>query len=626
MMRQALIVSVHFLFALTVLGVFEPPVYAATIAAATCENKSGQTDVQTAINAATVGDTVTVPAGNCTWTTTVTITNKGVTLTGAGIGSTNITDQGASSAALIVAVNSVANFVDISGFTFIKSTNHSNGIVQISGTYYVQAFRFHHNRILFGSIGSRGMTVTEVYGLIDNNQFEVTAASGSIQQVTIYGDDNNHGGGHYPWRETLNLGSSEAVYIEQNTFTNVTTNHAESALDAAAGAKVVARYNTVNDVEVGGGHGTDSGNRRSQILAEVYRNTYTINGNSGNIRAQGFRGGTGFIFQNTYTENGTGIWYGPQLLLYRAGEVPPASAWGHCDGTNLALSSTNPANIGSRTGTVGGTVFFDDATNSLLGSGAGYSQYLDGAGTGGYPCRDQPGRGPTQALVPFYSWNETRSIDAPDVWGGDYNGLGAANYILADRDFYSYSTATGATQTTGVRVGTAATMATVTTCTQGVGFWVTDEGEWDNTNGATADGRLYRCGASNNWTLYYTPYTYPHPMQGADSPPAPDPLTDAGRIMSFSGSTFAIFTWPRSTDAAHKQYNVYRCLTSDACTVLVYSVTPAQAASRLTPDTQFYDTSLYAGDTYYYSVSDVNTSDYVGPASTPVSITVTGKQ
>ena len=58
---------------------------AATIAAASCSSLH----VQTAITSAAAGDTVVVPAGNCTWTSTVRITSKALTLRGAGVGATN---------------------------------------------------------------------------------------------------------------------------------------------------------------------------------------------------------------------------------------------------------------------------------------------------------------------------------------------------------------------------------------------------------------------------------------------------------------------------------------------------------------------------------------------------------
>jgi PKD repeat protein len=40
-----------------------------------------------------------------------------------------------------------------------------------------------------------------------------------------------------------------------------------------------------------------------------------------------------------------------------------------------------------------------------------------------------------------------------------------------------------------------------TTCTKGVAYWATD------------NKTLYKCTATNVWTEYYTPYTYPHPLR-----------------------------------------------------------------------------------------------------------------
>lgn len=57
-------------------------VHAATHAATTC----GSSDVASAISASSNGDTVTIPAGSCTWTSGVTISGKGLTITGAGSG------------------------------------------------------------------------------------------------------------------------------------------------------------------------------------------------------------------------------------------------------------------------------------------------------------------------------------------------------------------------------------------------------------------------------------------------------------------------------------------------------------------------------------------------------------
>jgi len=56
------------------------------------------------------------------------------------------------------------------------------------------------------------------------------------------------------------------------------------------------------------------------------------------------------------------------------------------------------------------------------------------------------------------------------------------------------------------------------TCATNAAYWATDEGNWDTTS-SSPSGRLYRCTATNTWALYYTPYTYPHPLQGPIGPP-----------------------------------------------------------------------------------------------------------
>jgi hypothetical protein len=58
-----------------------------------------------------------------------------------------------------------------------------------------------------------------------------------------------------------------------------------------------------------------------------------------------------------------------------------------------------------------------------------------------------------------------------------------------------------------------------TTCTAGVGYFATDQGSWNTSSSnpegvqqSGADGVLYKCTATNTWTLYYTPAIYPHPL------------------------------------------------------------------------------------------------------------------
>ena len=64
------------------IAMFGGTLHAATHNAASCNTN----DVQSAINSAAEGDTVTIPAGTCTWTSGVTISGKGITVTGNGSG------------------------------------------------------------------------------------------------------------------------------------------------------------------------------------------------------------------------------------------------------------------------------------------------------------------------------------------------------------------------------------------------------------------------------------------------------------------------------------------------------------------------------------------------------------
>lgn len=70
--------------------------------------------------------------------------------------------------------------------------------------------------------------------------------------------------------------------------------------------------------------------------------------------------------------------------------------------------------------------------------------------------------------------------------------------------------------TSGVGWGTLANRPS--TCTQGTGYWATDQGNWNLSTQTLADGtsqgELFICGASG-WpgTASYVPYTYPHPLE-----------------------------------------------------------------------------------------------------------------
>jgi Flp pilus assembly protein TadG len=106
--------------------------------------------------------------------------------------------------------------------------------------------------------------------------------------------------------------------------------------------------------------------------------------------------------------------------------------------------------------------------------------------------------------------------------------------VLANRDYYmqvSDAAQTSATSpfngASGTGYGTLANRPA--NCTTGVGYWATDQGNW-NTFNTNEEGELFTCTATNTWNLKYTPYTYPHPLEAGgtivtNQPPNPSNLT-----------------------------------------------------------------------------------------------------
>jgi hypothetical protein len=169
-----------------------------------------------------------------------------------------------------------------------------------------------------------------------------------------------------------------------------------------------------------------------------------------------------------------------------------------------------------------------------------------------YPIKDQIGVGKDPKVAgsePTYVWGNKRSTNP---WQREFKSVPAeaitqyqtetsnpsatfdeSTMIQANRDFYADSgfDAGG----TGVSIGTSAEMAATTPTTQSVGFWVTDEGSW-NQSGTGSQGRLYTWSASA-WNLYYEPYTYPHPLRSASVDLTPTPTITITPTISLTPDT-----------------------------------------------------------------------------------------
>ncbi|MBN1887390.1 MAG: hypothetical protein JW850_05350 [Thermoflexales bacterium] len=364
------------------------------IQAASCS----QTDVQAAVDAASDGDFVLVPAGHCTWTTPVAatpavlISGKGVTIWGAGIGQTVITDATGS------AWRQTPFWIEgleghpfrITGFSF---TGQTTAVIMVRGT--CKAFRIDHCQ--FDNIEGRSIMVSgETYGVIDHCQF--THLSGQCVWVE---DGRGDPPGSTSWASEMSYGTAEAVFAEDNTFIGATSG-VDGVTDCRAGGRYVLRHSIIEGL-VAGNHGLDSATS-SCLQMEIYDNVFRSAPYSKFLALQS-RGGSAIMFNNTITGD-----YGIALGVtnYRSCCYAGASCSDHgqCDGANPIDGNTEPQSV--------------------------YK---------GWPCKDQIGRGAQQSSQPLYEWNNTYNGSDVDVsvynnWPGCTDPQ-PSDHVQENRDYYN---------------------------------------------------------------------------------------------------------------------------------------------------------------------------------------------
>lgn len=429
-----------------------------THTAATCNvDKVGE-----AITAASSGDTVYVPAGECTWNSQIVI-NKGITLMGPG--SDKLTITGNYTAPYPTTYNNDSvNFLiayaptnpsaretfRITGFN-INTGGKCLGLQLFNSSAVTKAtipnrIRVDHNT--FNTGGKIAIHVKLMWGVIDNNTFT------NCSKIAFEDLDNAD-----PWNSDLcpgNYGSGNYMYAEDNTF-NIPSN----TLAAGVGysGRAVVRYNEFN-------YSSDSNYAIFDIhnldplyyggmIAEVYGNrvNQSVYPNR-TVKFIDHRGGKLLVFYNQVNGN-TGI-----------------------------------SQIGVRQ---------EDPENSQPASTCSQS-YLP---SDSYYFNNRHG-----------SANMELGESPENDWSFSDGGYGE---IAENVNFFRYNS--GCTKdacAAGIGIGSAVPTGT---CTAGVGYWKTSQSD-SNTTGmvginptATVSGTLYKCTASDTWTVYYTPYAYPHPLR-----------------------------------------------------------------------------------------------------------------
>lgn len=449
------IVQLAFIF-LSLSMVFISGVSAAIINASSCS----QNHVIEAIKRVSAGDTVVVSAGKCTWSSGITVP-AGVTLQGAGIGSTVI-----SSDSFLTAV-SLSDNSRVTGFEFSNGAAHGS---------------YHQNWVvdyckMQSAVGLGTVSISSV----NHNK----PPTGVFHKCTIINIRWVLFGTSKPqdWYDDLPLGATNGVvYFEGCTFNSygLYTN----GIDSNYGGRRVIRFSTIYNQPMGS-HGGRAKVARGTRRYEAYRNTIsntTTAGRSNPSYALWTRGGDGVWFDNKCTGTAGGCKYILDFeRAYEASKVICAADTGY---------ETAPHPKG---------------------------------GSPDYLCRDGLGAGRDLGLnpkppnytfgqesSPIYMWNNTGNGSA----GNTYLANGSGAFALEGRDFFLDASSHAGYGKGGVSSGTWANRPVCDASKKNHGYWATDMGgNWNTTDEwGGADGALYVCDGVAIWRLHYTPAPYPHPL------------------------------------------------------------------------------------------------------------------
>jgi len=248
-----------------------------THTATTC----GQSDVESAISAASDGDTVEIPAGTCAWSSTVTITDRELTIRGQSLTSPTITGK-------MVVSNDEGYTITLKDFKMIGA----GYLLEINGG--VKDFRV-TNMTFIQSSSYATVIWGDTHGVIDNCTYGPSTSGASAIYIGNAGTTD-------AYAEDSVLGTDDQVVIEDCTITRSSHAGGTHAVWSDRGSSYTVRYCTIAGYELDvHGHCTTGGAREF----EIYENDIEILSGASNKAWAVIRGGTGVIYDNRIENNGT---------------------------------------------------------------------------------------------------------------------------------------------------------------------------------------------------------------------------------------------------------------------------------------------------------------------------------
>ncbi len=532
------------------------------------------------------GDTIHLNAGTATWGSTLSVT-KGCTIEGAGVDSTVISYDTASDETNIInftpshdsaAANSAFEIKNIAFTSLVDMTALAVHAIRLTNSYFehpVSKIKIHDNKFtnMKFVIDVTGAT----WGVAYNNDMV-----NSRTPCRGYGLDelNWNAFTKITWLDD----SAKWFYCEDNvsrwTGTQPSANAGWTA--TGQGGRIAVRYHTYdytnidkceriidescygNMIQVWENHDSWTDSRYAPMGGMYYGNLVEHDmGDNGRNWGGVFlsRGGKALWFYNNMVDLNVaavtaGIWNeyinktvdSPEsiqhpndsyfwnnrkpngdLILTGASASPEAclgTAWqsfsGACYNTTPPIT---PVVSGTATGGSNKTVI--DTTKNFVTSGVTTGMYVMNSSSTAYGVTSGCA---ITSITTTTNTNDTLNCTdtLTDTWdNGDLYYVSPATGGLAENtDWWQQKSGTfDGTGITGGGVGCGTTKPE--TCTAGVAFWQTTQGNctdptgWvgrsnDRTSGTATkiEGTLYKCTATNTWTSYFIPYTYPHPLRG----------------------------------------------------------------------------------------------------------------